>query len=329
MQQTFTDIEYSKRKKKTRKAIFLEKMEEIVPWDEIIELIEPFYYHNKTGRPAVPLMIMVRMYLLQIWYSMSDPETEDSVYENYVFRQFMGINFKGKGLQVPDESCLCKFRHLLEKHKLGEKIFELVKKLLDDNGLIMHGGTIVDATIIAAPKSTRNNDKRRDPEMGSTQKGGNYYFGSKTHIGVDAGTGYVHSFTTTAANIHDITETHNLIREDDEVVKGDSGYLGIEKREEIKNDEHLSQVEYRIVKRPSSRRKLKNYNARQWEKLIERGIIRVRQKVEYAFHVMKDIFGYRKNAYKGLVKNHQRTAVTLAMVNLFMAASAGRKICTA
>jgi IS5 family transposase len=327
MQQTFTDMEYARRKKKTRKEIFLAKMEEVVPWGAIIRLIEPYYYSGERGRPPVPLAIILRMYLLSIWYGMSDPQTEDEIYSCFEFRAFLGINFNEKGLQVPDESCLCNFRHLLETHGLGEKIFALISGLLEENGLIMRGGTIADATIISSAKSTKNKERKRDPEMASTKKGSNYYFGSKLHIGVDAGSGYVHSLETTAANEHDVSVAHKLIREDDDVFSGDSGYIGMEKRDEIINDERLSKIEYRIVKRPSGRRKIKNYNAVQWEKIIESGIIRARQKVEYPFHIMKNIFGYKKNSYKGINKNHNRNAVTMALVNLYMAASAGRKIC--
>jgi IS5 family transposase len=324
MQRTFADAEYDNRKKETRKEKFLRKMEEMLPWEGLMGLIEPHYYNKKTGRPPVPLGMMLRMYLIQIWYSLSDPATEDAIYENYAFRKFVGVDFNGK-FQVPDETCLVKFRHLLEKHKLGEKIFELINHLIEKSGLIMHGGTIVDATIIDAPKSTKNKGQKRDEEMASTKKAEQSYFGSKIHIGADAGSGLVHSFTTTAANHHDITETHNLIRKDDHMCIGDSGYVGVEKRDEIRVDEHLSKVDFRIVQRPSGRKKMGEIQ-KWWAKQMERPIIGRRQKIEYVFHVIKNIFHYRKNAYKGLAKNHQRTAVLLGMANLYMLSIAGRNL---
>ena len=192
---------------------------------------------------------MLRMYLLQVWFSLSDEGIEDSIYDSFAMRQFMHINFFTE--QVPDATTLLKFRHLLEKEKIGEKLFEDVKDQLDHAGLIMHGGTVVDATLISAPSSTKNEDGKRDPEMHQTKKGNQWYFGMKVHCGVDAGTGYVHTITGTSANVHDSAETAKLIREDDIVVYGDSGYLGVTQHEEIKNDLPLSAIDFRINWRPS------------------------------------------------------------------------------
>jgi IS5 family transposase len=338
-QLTFTDIEYKNRKKKTRKEEFFNQMERVIPWDEIISILSPYYYGDNgrrkhRGRKRIDLNKILRMYLIQNWFSLSDPATEQEIYDSYAMRTFVGINFDNKSEQTPDETCLCNFRHLLEKHKLGEKIEELVVNKLNNNGLIMRGGTIVDATIISSPQSTKNKNKSKDAEMASAKKGNNFYFGSKLHIGVDAGTGYIHSHTTTPANKHDVTETFNLIREDDNIITGDSGYLGIEKREEIQNNPILnpttSNKQYEIVKRPSRLKKFKGFLGETitkfWEKKIEKPIIAKRQKVEYAFLVIKNIFKYKKNPYKGIKKTDNKNSIICALANIYMVAKAGRSL---
>ena len=248
-QLSFSDEEYSGRKRITKREEFLKTMNEIIPWGEWVEKIRPFYPTGKRGRPVRGIELMLRMYLLQIWFGLSDEGTEDAIYDSYAMRSFLGLNFMME--QVPDATTLLKFRHLLEEHNLCEELFNDIKTRLDKAGLMMHSGTIVDATIIQSTSSTKNKTGERDPEMHQTKKGNQYYHGMKAHVGVDAGSGYVHSLTGTAANEHDITEAHNLIREDDEVVYGDSGYTGVEKRDEIKGDEHLSQIEYKIGRKPS------------------------------------------------------------------------------
>jgi IS5 family transposase len=331
-QLTFTDVEYSNRKKKTRKEEFFNQMEQIIPWEDILSLISPFYYGNSTrGRKRIPLDKILRMYLIQNWFSLSDPATEQEIYDSYAMRTFTRINFDNKSEQTPDETCLCNFRHLLEKNKLGEKIENIIVAKLNNSGLIMKGGTILDATIITSPKSTRNKDKTRDTEMASTKKGTNYHFGSKLHIGVDAGTGYIHSHSTTPANKHDITEASKLIREDDIIVSGDSGYLGLEKREEIQNNPILnpktSNKQYEIVQRPSRLKKFKGDVMHFLEKKIEKPIIARRQKVEYAFLVIKNIFKYKKNPYKGIEKSDNKNSIMCALANIYMVAKAGRSFC--
>ena len=228
-QQTLSDMEYGCRKKKTKREEFLEIMEEIIPWEEWVAIIRPYYPTGKRGRPPIDLELMLRMYLLQVWFNLSDPGTEDAIYDSYAMRKFTGINFM-KG-SVPDETTLLNFRHLLEEHRLNKLFFEAINRVMEETGHVMRGGTIVDATIIDAPSSTKNAEKKRDPEMHSTKKGNQWRFGMKCHAGVDAGTGYVHTIEVTPANVHDVTVASKLVREDDEVVYGDSGYLGIEKRE--------------------------------------------------------------------------------------------------
>lgn len=230
-QQSFSDYEYSQRKKKTRREEFLEIMDEIIPWDEWVSLIVPYYPSGKRGRPPIEIEIMLRMYLLQCWFTLSDEGVEDAIYDSYAMRKFMGINFLE--MDVPDATTLLKFRHLLEEHGLGKRFFDAINRCLERAGRMMRGGSIVDATLISAPSSTKNAKKERDPEMHQTKKGNQWHFGMKCHTGVDAGSGFVHTVEVTAANVHDITVAAKLLREDDEVVYGDSAYLGIEKREEI------------------------------------------------------------------------------------------------
>lgn len=314
-QQTFSDYEYSNRSKKTKREEFLDIMEEIIPWDEWVKFIKPYYPCGKRGRPTKGIEKMLRMYLMQVWFNLSDEGIEDAIYDSYAFRKFMGINFNEE--QVPDATTLLKFRHLLEKNHLGEQLFCAIKYVLEQGGAIMKGGTIVDATIINAPRSTKNQKKTRDPEMHQTKKGNNWYFGMKCHVGVDAGTGYVHTITATPANVHDITETHKLIREDDQVVYGDSGYIGVEKRDEIKNNENFSKIDFRITRRPKSIPKVSD-NAINWEKHIEQRKSSVRSKVEHVFHFIKVRFGFSKVSYRGISKNFHKLNVLFACVNLLM-----------
>lgn len=277
---------------------------------------------GKRVRPPKKIETMLRMYLMQSWFSLSDEGIEDAIYDSYAMRSFMCIDFLSE--QVPDATTLLNFRHLIEENKIGEQLFADVNARLEKAGLMLHGGTIVDATLIAAPSSTKNKKKARDPEMHSTKKGNQWHFGMKVHAGVDSGSGYVHTITGTAANVHDINEAASLIRKDDEVVYGDSGYLGIEKREEIQNDDHFSQVEYRINQRPSSL-KMKICDGINWGKVIEHGKSSVRCKVEHPFLIVKRLFGYAKTAYRGIAKNMNRFHILFASANLLMCSRAGRQ----
>ena len=240
-------------------------------------------------------------------------------------RKFTGIDFMTEA--VPDETTLCNFRHLLEAHGLNKLFFDAINRVMVQTGHMMKGGTIVDATIINAPSSIKNAEKARDPEMRQTKKGNEWKFGMKCHIGVDAGSGLVHTITVTAANEHDITQAAALIREDDEVVYGDSGYLGIQKRPEVTSDEHLASIDYRINRRPGSLPKVSD-NAIDWERYIENRKSSVRCKVEHAFRVIKCQFGYKKTVYRGLVKNENRLYAMFACANLYALAIAGRRVST-
>ena len=321
-QLNFTDIEYSERKRTTKREDFLRKMDEIIPWDSWIELIRPYYPSGKRGRPVRGIETMLRMYLMQIWFNLSDEGIEDAIYDSYAMRSFLGINFMSE--PVPDATTLLKFRHLLERNHIGEAIFQDIKERLDKAGLIMHGGTIVDATIISAPSSTKNRTGERDPEMHQTKKGNQWYHGMKVHAGVDAGTGYVHTIEGTAANVHDVDKAPDLIREDDSVVYGDSGYLGLPEREEVRSDDHLSDIEYRINKRPSSLKITGEYDGINWDKEIEHRKSSVRSKVEHIFLIVKRDFGYRKTVYRGIAKNMNRFHMLFGCANLLMCIRAGR-----
>ena len=322
-QQTLSDLEYSYRKKKTKREEFLGIMEEIIPWDEWVGIIRPYYPVGKRGRPPINLERILRMYLLQVWFNLSDPGTEDAIYDSYAMRKFTGIDFMSDS--VPDETTLCNFRHLLEEHGLNKLFFDAINQVMEETGHIMKGGTIVDATIIDAPSSTKNAEKKRDPEMHATKKGGQWRFGMKCHAGVDAGTGYVHTIEVTPANVHDVTVASKLIREDDEVVYGDSGYLGIQKRPEVAKDKNLSSMDYRINLRPGRFPKMSDH-AIDWTRWIEKRKSSVRCKVEHIFRIIKCQFGYRKVRYRGLKKNENRLYAMFACANLYLLARARRKL---
>ena len=321
-QMTFSDVEYSQRKKITKKEKFLREMDAIIPWESWVELITPYYPTGKRGRPPRGIELMLRMYLLQDWFNLSDEGIEDAVYDTYSFQRFLGINFLEE--QVPDATTLLNFRHLLEEHNICKEIFDDVNRRLDEAGLMMHGGTIVDATIIAAPSSVKNAKGERDPEMHQTKKGNQWHHGMKVHAGVDAGSGYVHTITGTAANVSDVVETSNLLREDDNVCYGDSGYTGAAKREEIAGNENFSDIEFRINLKPSRIKMPEDYTGIQWDRLIENRKSSVRCKVEHPFLIVKRQFGYSKVAYRGIAKNMNRFYALFASANLVQCIRAGR-----
>ena len=319
-QLSLTDAEYSQRKLITKREKFLQAMDEAIPWKEWAALIEPVYPKGKRGRPPMGIEKMLRMYLLQTWFNLSDEGIEEAIYDSYAFRSFMKISFYDE--QVPDATTLLKFRRLLEDNGIPKLIFEAINVALEQAGCMMHGGTIVDATIIHAPSSTKNAKGERDPEMKSTKKGNQYYFGMKAHIGVDAGSGHVHTVTVTSANVHDINEAVHLLRPDDRIVYGDSGYLGLEKRDEIQEDENLSRIDYRICRRPTAVKKAGG--CLDWEKKIEKAKSSVRCKVEHPFLLVKKMFGYAKARYKGLQKNGQRLLMLFGSANIVMCLRAKR-----
>ena len=318
-QQSFTDLEYGNRRRVSRREQFLESMDAVIPWEQWVGLIKPFYYADKRdgkkGRKPKPLETMLRMYLLQVWFSLSDEGVEDAVYDSYAMRRFLGLDFAVE--QVPDATTLLHFRHLLEEHHVGEKLLAAQNEVFDANGWIMRGGSIVDATIIAAPSSTKNATGTRDPAMHQTRKGNQWYFGMKAHIGVDAGTGYVHTVTATAANVHDLDEAVNLVRAGDEVVYADAGYQGAANRPEIAGDEHLSKVAWQIAARKGV---LKTMAAP--DRVAQSRQASVRAKVEHPFLIVKRDFGFTKTRYRGLGKNLNHLHVLFASANYLMRARA-------
>jgi IS5 family transposase len=289
-------------------------MEKVVPWKALLELIEPHYpkTSSKGGRPPYPLATMLRIHLLQQWYDLSDPAMEDALFEVPTMRRFAGIDMISD--RIPDETTILAFRHLLEKHDLGQQIFEVVKVHLKANGMAMKQGTIVDATLIAAPSSTKNEKKERDPEMHQICKGKQWYFGMTVHIGVDSESGLIHSVETTAANVHDLTPSAELLHGEETVVYADAGYQGIEKREEMQG----RGIGFRIAMRPGKRRVLPDTPEGRLDDLIETAKAHIRAKVEHPFRVMKQQFGFQKSRLRGMLKNRCKVNVLAALSNLFM-----------
>jgi len=311
----FGDYEQSTAKKRTRRERFLAEMEAVVPWKELVDLIEPHYPRtsSKGGRPAYPLEMMLRIHLLQQWYDLSDPAMEDALIEVATMRRFAGIALITD--RIPDETTILAFRHLLEQNGLGEQIFEAVKAHLKANGMAMKQGTIIDATIIAAPSSTKNEKRERDPEMHQTCKGKQWHFGMKVHIGVDSESGLIHAVETTAANVHDLTPAAELLHGGETVVYADAGYQGIEKRPEMQG----RGIGFRVAMRPGKRRVLPDTPEGRVDDLVETAKAHIRAKVEHPFRVIKQEFGFQKTRLRGMLKNGCKMKVLAALSNLFMA----------
>jgi IS5 family transposase len=313
MQLTFGDAEGMGKRKRTRREIFLAEMEQVVPWHALLALIEPHYPKlGRPGRQPYPLQTMLRVHFLQQWYALSDPAMEEALYDTPVMRRFARLS----GLDhVPDETTILNFRRLLEAHGLAERIFERVNAHLARKGQSLRAGTIVDATIIAAPSSTKNQDGERDPSMHQTKKGNQWHFGMKAHIGVDDESGLVHHVECTAANVADVTQVHKLLHGKEDTVCGDSGYTGADKREELQD----VKAGFLIAEKPSKLRAMKNKRERRYAKRWERHKASLRAKVEHPFRVIKRQFGYAKVRYRGLAKNTAQVLTLFALSNLWMA----------
>lgn len=306
-QTTFATNGFDKYVKKTRRAVFLNEMNQVVPWTALCKLIEPHYPKAGNGRPPIGLERMLRIYFLQQWFNLSDPGVEEALYESISMREFVGIDL---GLEsAPDETTVCKFRHLLEKHELGRRVFEEVGRHLQGKGMKVSGGTIVDATIIAAPSSTKNSSGERDPEMRQTKKGNQWHFGMKGHIGVDSKTKLIHSAVVTPANVHDSQPLPNLLHGAESRVWGDSAYIG--QKQAIKKVAPNARDF-------TNRRGTRNHALTEEEQMTNQRKSSVRAKVEHAFLVIKRIFGFTKVCYRGLAKNANRFFVTCALANLFV-----------
>lgn len=304
-QATFASLAFESKKKLTRRERFLGEMDQVVPWTRLLKLIAPHYPKAGNGRAPMPLETMLRIYFLQQWFNLSDPAAEDSLYDIESMRRFCGIELSDNA--VPDETTILHFRRLLERYQLTEAIFQAVNRLLADQHLLLKSGTLVDATIISAPSSTKNADRSRDPEMTQTKKGNQWYFGMKVHIGTDR-KGIVHTVTTTTAKEADITQLPALLHGQEKVVHGDRGYFSAEANGYLKKRGMRS----RLQKRAASGHPLTEF-----EKACNQRWSSVRAFVEHPFHVIKRLWGFVKVRYRGLAKNTARVFALMALANLY------------
>lgn len=293
-------------KKKLRCEKFLDEMDSIIPWNKFMAQIEPHYEQKKLGRNRMDMKMMLKIYFLQQWFNLSDPECEDQIYDRGSFQKFLGIDLLAD--RVPDETTILNFRHLLEEHELQKEFFAIVRILLEESGLILKDGTIVDATIIHAPSSTKNKEKKRDSEMSSTKKGNTYHFGMKAHIGVDAQGGLVHSIETTTASVHDKDKLHHLMHGEEGAIFGDKGYVG----QKEKRVARAMNIHWGVLDRAARNRPLSSSQKKQNKKKSS-----VRSKVEHPFQVVKCQWNYKKVKYKGLFKNSMQLHTLFALCNLF------------
>ena len=305
-------LDFNLSLKKTRKREFLTQMERVVPWAALVALIAPYYPEGRTGRPPFALETMLRTHFLQQWFSLSDPAMEEAFFDVPLYREFAQLGEFGR---LPDESTILRFRHRLEKHKLADGILATVNDRLSRQGLLLKEGSAVDATLIAAPSSTKNKDAKRDPQMHSSKKGKQWYFGMKAHIGVDAASGLVHTVRGTAGHVADVTEGNSLLHGEERVVFADAGYQGADKRPDAAQG-----VRWQVAMRPGKRKKLDKANNPVDALLdkIETLKASIRAKVEHPFRVVKRQFGYVKVRYRGLTKNTLQLKTLFALSNLWM-----------
>lgn len=312
---SFTEVEYQQRRKTTKRETFLKEMEKHIPWTDWVKEIEPYYPSGNRGRKPIEIETMLRMLLLQVWFNLSDEGIEDAIYDSYAMKQFMGIRFDEE--QVPDSTTLCKFRKLLTDNGLQEKLFRQIDAVLEKEHKMVRGGSIVDATIIEASSNKKNTAKKTDPEMHSVKKGTKWFFGMRAHVAVDPIHGFIHNAVCTPANTSECKVAPQLLRPDDEVVYGDAGYLKMERYVEDGIKRY-----YRINRQRGTFKK--HYgDSISWveEKEIEKRKSSTRCKIEYVFHVAKDIFHWRKARYKGIAKNNAFAQLVFASVNLYMLSS--------
>lgn len=314
MQASFSELEYAAKKRQTRRDRFLNEIEALTPWSALVSKIARHYPNTGgRGRPPIGVERMLRMYVAQQCFGFSDEGMEDALYDSQAIRCFVGIDLGRES--APDATTLLKFRRLLEEHQLTETIFTEINAHLAQKGLFLRQGTIVDATLIAAPPSTKNRDGKRDGEMHQAKKGQQWHFGMKAHIGVDAQSGLVHTLIGTAANVSDVTQAQGLLHGEETAVFGDAGYQGVEKRAE--NIE--VPVEWHIAMRPGKRRALPDTPLGDLQEQLERAKASIRAKVEHPFHVVKNLFRHRKTRYKGLAKNTAQLFTLFGFANLVLA----------
>jgi transposase, IS5 family len=297
---------------RTRKRVFLDEMNRVVPWVELVALIVPHAPEGRRGRPPFPIETMLRIHFLQQWFGLSDPAMEEALHEMPMYREFAGLD--NWATRLPDESTILRFRHLLEAHKLAAQILVAINDILRDKGLMLRSGTVVDATLISAPSSTKNASGERDPEMKQSKKGQQWYFGMKAHIGVDAESGLVHTVRGTAGSVGDVVEANTLLHGEETDAFGDAGYQGAHKRPDAR-----SGVNWHVAMRPGKRKVLDMGNPREaiTEK-IEKIKARIRAKVEHPFRVIKRQFGHTKVRYRGLAKNTAQLHTLFALANLWL-----------
>jgi IS5 family transposase len=304
---SFASLAYDSKKKKTRREKFLEEMDQVIPWQELLPIISPHYPREGDGRQPMPMERMLRIYFMQQWYQLSDPAMEDALYDSESMRRFAGINLEVD--VIPDETTILNFRHLLEKHNITKQIFDTTKRYLSKKKLMLREGTIVDATIINAPSSTKNRDKTRDKEMKQTRKGNQWYFGMKAHVGTDTGRGLVHSVAVTDASVHDSQMMDDLVHGEEEAVYGDKAYASEHKKQEY---------EARGVKWCVNLRGNRGHKLTEEEEASNHQRSQVRAKVEHAFLVVKHLWRYQKVRYKGLYKNTAQVYSLFALANLYL-----------
>ena len=303
-QLTFLSLAGSKKALRCEK--FLNEMKKVIPWKSICSMIAPHYSKGIFGRKPMPLLLMLQIHCLQQWYQLSDPAMEEAIYDRNSFQKFLSLDLLKD--RVPDETTILNFRHLLEKHALMEKIFVMIKSYLAQKGLLMKEGTIVDATLISSPSSTKNCEKKRDPEMSSTKKNNKWYFGMKAHIGVDAKSGIIHSCDFTTAKIHDKKCLPSLLHGEEESVFGDKGYTS----DEDKNKAREAEIYWGILDKAKPFHPLSSKQKKRNKKLSS-----IRSKVEHPFQVIKCLWGYRKTRYRGIQKNANQLMMLFALTNLF------------
>ena len=311
-QLSFSDAEHAGKRKQTRRELFLAEMERVVPWTSLLAQIAPHYPKSGRGRQPYALETMLRIHFLQQWYALSDPAMEEALYEIASMRQFAKLSLLAG---IPDETTILNFRDLLERHGLAAKLLQVVNRHLRDNRLLLRTGTIVDATIIDAPSSTKNSSGTRGPEMHQTKKGNQWFFGMKAHIGVDRDSGLVHTVVSTAANAADVTQTGKLLHGKEKTVYADAGYTGADKREELKD----KKIYWNIAERRSRIKALPEGELKDVSEFIEHLVAKVRARVEHPFRVIKRQFGYTKVRYRGLAKNGAQVATLFALSSLWMA----------
>ena len=299
--------------KRTRRREFLDEMDRVVPWADLVAEIAPFMPEGRRGRPPFPVESLLRIHFMQQWFTLSDPAMEEALHDMPLFREFAGLG--GWDDRLPDESTILRFRHVLEKHKLAERILATVNLLLGAKGLMLRSGTVVDATLISAPSSTKNASGERDPEMHQSKKGQQWYFGMKAHIGVDADSGLVHTVRGTSGHVNDVIEANSLLHGDEVDAFGDAGYQGASKRQDAK-----AKVSWHIAMRPGLRKELdKETPMGKLIDQIERTKAQIRAKAEHPFRVIKRQFGHVKVRYRGLAKNTAQLHTLFALSNLWMA----------